>query len=86
MSLKCTNQCWSTLLYRLIALHFPTVALQQAGWEKQLSYIIAFSRHGVTDVVKRYTKQWDQLKQRRTLVTEDWLHQQCTTLTANHRR
>lgn len=60
--------------------------LYEAGWEKQLSYIVAFSRHGVTDVVKRYTKQWDQLKQRRTLVTEDWLHQQCTTLTANHRR
>jgi len=60
--------------------------LWQAGWGKQLSYVVAFSRHGVADVMKRYTKQWDQLKQQRTLVSEDWLQQQCTTLTANHRR
>ncbi|KAA6423321.1 MAG: Peptide-N(4)-(N-acetyl-beta-glucosaminyl)asparagine amidase [Trebouxia sp. A1-2] len=60
--------------------------LYEAGWGKQLSYVVAFSRHGVTDVMKRYTKQWDQLKQRRTLVTEDWLQHQCATLTANHRR
>ncbi|DBA95296.1 TPA: hypothetical protein ACH3X3_013188 [Trebouxia sp. C0006] len=60
--------------------------LYEAGWDKQLSYVVAFSRHGVTDVMKRYTKHWNQLKQRRTLVTEEWLHHQCTTLTANHRR
>ncbi|KAL0026255.1 hypothetical protein WJX77_006348 [Trebouxia sp. C0004] len=60
--------------------------LYEAGWDKQLSYVVAFSRHGVTDVMKRYTKQWDQLKQRRMLVSENWLQQQCATLTANHRR
>ena len=58
----------------------------QAGWGKQLSYVVAFSRHGVTDVIKRYTKQWEQLKQRRTMVSEDWLSQQCTQLTNNARR
>lgn len=58
----------------------------QAGWGKQLSYVVAFSRHGVTDVIKRYTKQWDQLKQRRSMVTEEWLSQQCTHLTNHARR
>lgn len=36
--------------------------------------------------MKRYTKQWEQLKQRRNQVSEDWLSQQCSNLTANCRR
>ncbi len=62
------------------------VAVRQAGWGKQLSYVVAFSRHGVTDVMRRYTKQWDELRRHRTLVSEEWLSQQCSSLTANHRR
>lgn len=61
-------------------------ACVQAGWGKQLSYVVAFSRHGATDVIKRYTKQWDEVKQRRGMVVEDWLTQQCTILTNNARR
>ena len=74
---QCTPHCTPSVL---------RAAVWQAGWGKQLNYVVGFSRHGVTDVMKRYTKQWDQLKQRRTQVSEDWLSQQCRSLTAHCRR
>ena len=58
----------------------------QAGWGKKLNYVMGFSQHGVADVMRRYTKTWNELKARRSSVSEDWLHQQCQTLTANCRR
>lgn len=45
----------------------------EVGWSKKLSYIFAFSGDQVVDVTKRYTKQWNQVLQRRNLVDENSL-------------
>eukprot|EP00026_Physarum_polycephalum_P003463 Phypoly_transcript_03475.p1 GENE.Phypoly_transcript_03475~~Phypoly_transcript_03475.p1 ORF type:complete len:778 (+),score=103.78 Phypoly_transcript_03475:100-2334(+) len=45
----------------------------EAGWGKKLSYVIAFAWDHILDVTKRYTRKWDELKQRRTIVDEDTL-------------
>lgn len=51
----------------------PLPPSQQAGWGKQLSYVLAVGRHGAADVSRRYTRQWEAVAQRRGLVTEPWL-------------
>jgi len=43
----------------------------EAGWGKKLTYIVAIAKDEVVDVIRRYTRQWDQVKARRTLVPED---------------
>ena len=53
----------------------------QSGWGKKLSYIIAFSKDGVADVTRRYTKKWDEVMTRRTQVSEIWLMSSCLALT-----
>lgn len=45
----------------------------EAGWNKQLSYIFGFSGDQVVDVMKRYTKNWDQVLKRRNLIEENKL-------------
>jgi len=40
----------------------------EAGWGKKLTYIVAIAKDEVVDVIRRYTRQWDQVKARRTLV------------------
>ena len=71
---------------KAVPLFKQTAASWQAGWGKQLNYVVGFSRHGVTDVIRRYTKNWEELKQRRNQVSEEWLSQQCRSLTARCRR
>jgi peptide-N4-(N-acetyl-beta-glucosaminyl)asparagine amidase len=54
----------------------------QSGWGKELTYIIAFSVHGVMDVTRRYTKKWQELLIRRKEVSEIWLTSACLALTS----
>ena len=57
----------------------------QSGWGKKLSYIVAFSKDGVADVTRRYTKDWDEVLSRRTQVSEMWLASSCLALTHRER-
>ncbi|KNC47643.1 peptide-N(4)-(N-acetyl-beta-glucosaminyl)asparagine amidase [Thecamonas trahens ATCC 50062] len=56
--------------------------LYEAGWGKQLNYIIAVSVTGVADVTRRYTRQWDAVAARRTKVSEAWLANHIAELNA----
>ncbi|KAK9819776.1 hypothetical protein WJX72_002242 [[Myrmecia] bisecta] len=49
--------------------------LYEVGWGKPLSYVLGFSKDEVVDVTRRYTKQWGQLRLRRTQADEGWLRQ-----------
>ena len=70
--LTCLEMCASKTL---------TVRWMQSGWGKKLSYVIALSKDGVTDVTKRYTKKWVEVLSRRTEVSEIWLMSSCLALT-----
>jgi hypothetical protein len=50
-----------------------TPLLYEAGWGKKLTYVVAASKDEVVDVTKRYTKKYDEVLARRTVVNEDWL-------------
>ena len=52
------------------------------GWNKRLNYVLAFGRHGVTDVTKRYVPCWDETLARRSLVREPWLSSMCELLSS----
>eukprot|EP01112_Ceratiomyxa_fruticulosa_P018873 TRINITY_DN6100_c0_g1_i1.p1 TRINITY_DN6100_c0_g1~~TRINITY_DN6100_c0_g1_i1.p1 ORF type:complete len:779 (-),score=156.88 TRINITY_DN6100_c0_g1_i1:97-2433(-) len=57
----CENQMDTPLVY-------------EKGWGKHLSYIFAFSVDGITDVIHRYSRKWNEaVKARRTNVDEIWL-------------
>ncbi|KAK9863780.1 hypothetical protein WJX84_004037 [Apatococcus fuscideae] len=46
--------------------------LYEAGWGKPLTYVVAFNRDGVTDVMRRYTRSWPQVLERRKMASEAW--------------
>jgi len=46
--------------------------LYEAGWGKKLSYVVAISKDEAIDVIHRYTRQWDQVLSRRTLVCREF--------------
>ena len=48
----------------------------QAGWGKALTYVVAFNKDGVTDVMQRYTRSWPQVRERRKISSEAWFAQQ----------
>ena len=57
--------------------------LYSCGWNKRLNYVLAFGRHGVTDVTKRYVPcPWDETLARRSLVRESWLSSMCELLSS----
>lgn len=56
----CEDKCDIPLLY-------------EAGWGKKLNYVLAFTPTHIYDVTKRYTRKWDEVVSRRTLVNEAFL-------------
>ncbi len=69
--------CQVTLITRLND-ESQLPACPQAGWGKKLSYVTAVGRDGVADVSRRYSKDWQDLLTRRTLVTEGGCVHLCT--------
>lgn len=63
----CEDKCDIPLLY-------------EAGWGKKLNYVLAFTTTHVIDVTKRYTRNWDDVLTRRTLINETFLQSQLTAL------
>ncbi|KAJ1489473.1 hypothetical protein T484DRAFT_1615090, partial [Baffinella frigidus] len=61
--MDCCEDCWDVPL------------LYSGGWNKKLTYCIAFSKEEVVDVTCRYSRQWEQCKARRTKCPELWLAQ-----------
>ena len=49
--------------------------IYEAGWGKKLSYIFAFSKDQVVDVMQRYTEKWEDVLIRRIDVSEGWLRE-----------
>ena len=47
--------------------------MYEAGWKKKVSYVIGFSIDGIRDVTLRYTRNYNEVKQRRISVSEEWL-------------
>eukprot|EP00752_Nemacystus_decipiens_P003103 g2874.t1 len=47
--------------------------MYEQGWNKRLSYVIAFDKNGAVDVTRRYTRRWLQVLSRRNNVPEKWL-------------
>ena len=47
--------------------------LYSCGWKKKLTYVIAFGRHGIVDVTRKYVPRWQETLRLRTQVPETWL-------------
>ena len=58
--------------------------LYEAGWGKQMSYVIAVGVSGVADVTKRYTKKFESLLPRRSC-SEAWVDSYLAQITASLR-
>ncbi len=57
----------------------------QAGWGKELTYVVAFNKDGVTDVMRRYTRLWPKVQERRKMSSEAWFALQIDKLKAKTR-
>ncbi len=84
------TECFSSSLNRWVHLDpceavFDKPLLYEQGWEKKLTYVIAFGDDGVYDVTKRYTRDWNAVLLRRTKAPESVVHEVVTTLTAKAR-
>lgn len=47
-----------------------TPLMYESGWKKKLTYVVAFSAHGVSDATARYTRKMPELLTRRLACTE----------------
>ncbi|PIA37637.1 hypothetical protein AQUCO_03000293v1 [Aquilegia coerulea] len=69
------TECYSHHLGRWMHLDpceaiYDNPLLYEKGWNKKLSYVIAFAKDGVHDVTKRYTRNWPEVLSRRDITTE----------------
>eukprot|EP01090_Pellita_catalonica_P014001 TRINITY_DN3460_c0_g1_i5.p1 TRINITY_DN3460_c0_g1~~TRINITY_DN3460_c0_g1_i5.p1 ORF type:complete len:373 (-),score=40.82 TRINITY_DN3460_c0_g1_i5:6-1124(-) len=53
--------------------------LYESGWNKKLSYVFAFNGNEVVDVIRRYTRNFEEVATRRT-IDEAWLQSQIQIL------
>ena len=44
---------------------WDTPLVYEQGWGRNMTYILAYSVHGVYDVTKRYVKDWEVVEKRR---------------------
>lgn len=51
-------------------------AIYESGWGKKLNYCIAFAETHIVDVTRRYTRKWEEVVTRRTLINEELLQTQ----------
>ncbi|KAI3847361.1 hypothetical protein MKX03_023499 [Papaver bracteatum] len=70
------TECFSHSLGRWMHLDpcegvYDKPLLYEKGWNKNLSYVIAFDKNGVHDVTKRYTRKWHEVMTRRIITTEE---------------
>ncbi|KAI3943365.1 hypothetical protein MKW92_037759 [Papaver armeniacum] len=70
------TECFSHSLGRWMHLDpcegvYDKPLLYEKGWNKNLSYVIAFDKNGVHDVTKRYTRKWHEVLTRRIITTEE---------------
>ncbi|KAI9029522.1 hypothetical protein DFJ74DRAFT_765319 [Hyaloraphidium curvatum] len=47
--------------------------LYERGWGKKLSYVFAFTGQGVQDVIRKYSRDWEGVRARRTRCSEEAL-------------
>ncbi|KAI9136585.1 hypothetical protein BKA69DRAFT_1128961 [Paraphysoderma sedebokerense] len=52
---------------------FDAPLMYDLGWGKKLTYIFAFSSTDAVDVIKRYVKNFEEVKPRRNLASEIWI-------------
>jgi peptide-N4-(N-acetyl-beta-glucosaminyl)asparagine amidase len=59
---------------------WDTPLVYEKGWGKKLSYIFAFTERTATDVIKKYSRNWDDVVTRRTKCGEEHLTSVITRL------
>lgn len=85
------TECFSKFVGRWVHLDpceaaFDKPLLYEQGWGKKLNYLIALSKDGVFDVTKRYTRNWEEVRLRRTMTSEQNVSNVIANLTARLRR
>ncbi|XP_078344615.1 peptide-N(4)-(N-acetyl-beta-glucosaminyl)asparagine amidase-like isoform X2 [Oculina patagonica] len=60
--------------------------LYERSWGKKLNYIIAFSNEEVVDVTWRYSVKQDEVRERRLLVSEEWLSKTLRTFNSQRQQ
>ncbi|GJU09724.1 peptide-N(4)-(N-acetyl-beta-glucosaminyl) asparagine amidase [Tanacetum coccineum] len=81
------TECYSVFLGRWMHLDpcegiYDTPLLYEKGWNKKLNY----TKDGVYDVTKRYTRKWHEVLSRRTLTTETAVSNTLANITRECRR
>ncbi|KNC76232.1 hypothetical protein, variant [Sphaeroforma arctica JP610] len=54
---------------------YDTPLVYERGWGKKLTYLFAFNAEEVVDVSRRYTQDYNELRQRQTLADHTWTAQ-----------
>ena len=62
---------------------YNTPLMYEQGWGRVMTYILAFSDDEVCDVTPRYVKNWDEIKERRSLKNEEELNELLEAINAS---